>query len=593
MSLMAISEAKLEKPERWDVPFAGPPGSPGAMTDDDVDRVMGTQPFAGMDESNFSAAQPLRGIIQNDMRLVKYQDGDIVVREGDYGHSAFLIVSGQVRVTLESLPPRLLGRKERKRRGFFEALSQLWSNSRNIESRDVEAYAQAKSTTGQRGSGEHTHVYLQDVPGIIGKYNTVTLQDGEMFGEIAAMGRIPRTATVFAEGDVELLEIRWQGLRDIRKRDEGLKAHTDELYRRNTLDKALRASSLFDHLSDTELHEVAEKTEFETHGSFEWSAQFKKAAQKDLKAMLKTEPIVAEEGHYPNGLIIVRSGFCRISVKQGNGIRTLSYGGAGQTYGMKEMAHNWRTGEQLPLQTTLRALGYVDILRIPTPVVEEYILKRRSEDELPPLIKPQVQEPAEAKSIALPVAGAQSAAQGKRIDDGMLEYLVENRLINGTQTMVIDLDRCTRCDDCIRACASAHDNNPRFLRHGPQYGNYMVANACMHCTDPVCMIGCPTGAIGRDETGGMVIINDTTCVGCATCANACPYSNIRMVEIRDDKGGLILDQNKAPVVKATKCDLCADQPTGPNCERACPHDALKRIDMRDKVTFGKWLHRHD
>jgi len=133
----------------------------------------------------------------------------------------------------------------------------------------------------------------------------------------------------------------------------------------------------------------------------------------------------------------------------------------------------------------------------------------------------------------------------------------------------------------------------RFLRHGPQYGHYMVANACMHCTDPVCMIGCPTGAIGRDETAGMVIINDLTCVGCSTCANACPYSNIRMVEIRDDKGAFILDQNNAPVAKATKCDLCIDQPTGPSCEQACPHDALKRVDMRDKKEFGAWLHRDD
>ena len=46
----------------------------------------------------------------------------------------------------------------------------------------------------------------------------------------------------------------------------------------------------------------------------------------------------------------------------------------------------------------------------------------------------------------------------------MLEFLVENRLINGTAMMIIDTDRCTRCDDCVRACASGHDNNPRFMR---------------------------------------------------------------------------------------------------------------------------------
>ena len=44
-------------------------------------------------------------------------------------------------------------------------------------------------------------------------------------------------------------------------------------------------------------------------------------------------------------------------------------------------------------------------------------------------------------------------------------FLVEHRFVNGTASMLIDLDRCTRCDDCVRACAVAHDNNPRFVRH--------------------------------------------------------------------------------------------------------------------------------
>ena len=50
----------------------------------------------------------------------------------------------------------------------------------------------------------------------------------------------------------------------------------------------------------------------------------------------------------------------------------------------------------------------------------------------------------------------------------------------------------------------------------------MVANACMHCADPVCMIQCPTGAIHRNVYGGEVIINDATCVGCTACAKICP-----------------------------------------------------------------------
>ena len=55
-----------------------------------------------------------------------------------------------------------------------------------------------------------------------------------------------------------------------------------------------------------------------------------------------------------------------------------------------------------------------------------------------------------------------------------------------------------------------------------------------------------------------------------------------MVEIRDRSGGFIVDkQTGAPILKATKCDLCADQPGGPACQRACPHDALVRLDARE------------
>jgi len=109
--------------------------------------------------------------------------------------------------------------------------------------------------------------------------------------------------------------------------------------------------------------------------------------------------------------------------------------------------------------------------------------------------------------------------------------------------------------------------------------------------DPVCMIGCPTGAIQREPTSGTVRINDPSCVGCATCAASCPYSNIRMVEIRDSSGAFICDEGThEPLQKATKCDLCLDHVGGPACVRACPYDALSRVDLEDPGELTSWLH---
>ena len=127
-----------------------------------------------------------------------------------------------------------------------------------------------------------------------------------------------------------------------------------------------------------------------------------------------------------------------------------------------------------------------------------------------------------------------------------------------------------------------------IIRNGPTLDNWMVANSCMHCVDPVCLIGCPTGAIHRTLNGGTVIINDLTCIGCGTCANACPYENIRLVPIREKSGQQVIDPvSHQPIMKATKCDLCSSLPSGPSCERACAHGALQRIDLQTLIKTAR------
>ena len=238
------------------------------------------------------------------------------------------------------------------------------------------------------------------------------------------------------------------------------------------------------------------------------------------------------------------------------------------------------------MQFTLRAIGYTHALIVPTRIMEQIVLPTLPRSEWPPLISAATDEPG----TDTPDESAQTEAR-ERVGADVLEFLTENRFFNGTAAMAIDLDRCTRCDDCVRACASTHDNNPRFLRHGPSSGRLMIANACMHCADPVCMIGCPTGAIHRESFAGQVVINPVTCIGCKACYNNCPYDAIRMVEIRDQDGEFLLDQELKPITKATKCDLCVENHGGPACERACPHGALKRVNLNDLQALTKWMKR--
>src|SRR6185503_8710008 len=569
----------FDRPQRWDAAFDP------ETTDADVSRLLSIPPFLGMRPENFPARLSLRDILKHDTRVQRYRRGEIVVREGDHGTSAFLVISGSVRAVLgPELPPSLLGRREPTRKGFFRVIAQLWANPDEPESFKPWQLKQDARLGARRDQGDEVRIFLQDVPRILDEHKTAVLEPGEFFGETAALSRMPRTTSLFAESEnAELLEIRWQGLRDLMKYDDALRKHIDEIYRTRALSSALHEIPMFRQLPAEALQQVTARAEFATYGDYDWSGDYKRLTHSAAGGQRQKEPVIAAEGDYPNGVILIKAGFARVSQKFGNGDRTLNYLGAGQVYGFQEIVHNWRRPKAtVPLHYTLRVIGYTHVIVIPTAVMETVVLPAVPKKDLPRLV-----QPIEEQETAPPAV----IDAGAKIGADMLEFLTENRFFNGTATMVINLDRCTRCDDCVRACAAAHDNNPRFLRHGPASVGLMIANACMHCVDPVCMIGCPTGAIHRDAFGGEVVINPATCIGCKACFNNCPYEAIRMVEIRDQTGAFLVDKQMKPILKATKCDLCVEQPGGPACQRACPHGALARLNLNDLDVFSNWLQR--
>jgi len=529
------------------------------MSDEDVERLMARPEIAAIEAEKFPSHIPLRGILRNDARLMRYKAGDIIVREGDYGNSAFLILGGFVRVVLSpGLSRAIEGRSVIRKKNLWQSLSQIWKSSPFPEVRDMRNYQSKQSLRAGQKESEKTRVFIQDIPAVLDSQKTARLGTGELFGELAALGRIPRTATVFAEDDTTvLLEIRWQGLRELSKYDPGWKRMVDERYRENALKTHLSESTCFSKLNQETIQSIAGKTLFETYGTFDWHLSYQKY-RKQGQGLAEHEPMISKQGDYPDGALLIRAGFARVCMTFGTGERTLTYLGKGDIFGLDEIYEAWKEKKEVSLQTSLRAVGYVDVLRVPTEILERHVFPGMA--------------PPRRKLIDF---SRHSIAQ-----DSLLEWAVDERFINATQAMVIDLEKCTRCDDCVRACASTHEGNPRFIRHGKIIDHWMVANACMHCVDPVCMIGCPTGAIHRTETGGSVVINDNTCIGCGVCSNSCPYDNIRMVEIRDLKGKPVVDpKGQIPIMKATKCDLCSTQLGGPACVRACPHDAVRRTDI--------------
>jgi len=150
--------------------------------------------------------------------------------------------------------------------------------------------------------------------------------------------------------------------------------------------------------------------------------------------------------------------------------------------------------------------------------------------------------------------------------------------------MLIDLDRCTRCDDCVRACAETHGGRPRFIREGERYGHHLIAHACVHCRDPVCLVGCPTGAIHRAQVGDVVEIQEDICIGCGSCARKCPYDAITMqptgTRWPEDSVEKMLRGKDRSV--ASKCDLCHTSALGPACVNNCPQGCAIRVGTMEE-----------
>ncbi len=559
--------SRITRPRRWDQPFAPD------MGDTEIERALALPLLESVDPKQFPPARALAEIIRNDARIVRCRRGEFVMREGDYGNSVFFILRGSVCVVIDRLSNRELGPMRKRRGGALGALGRLLRNPREPEVRDLASYRDAALRV--RGRDTEARSFLADPDAIRSSRRIVELGTGEIFGEIAALSRTPRTATVFVDEDgTELLELRWQGLREIRKRDEGFREWIDRLYKERSLATHLAESPLFAGLDEERLQSIAGQTLFEQHGESEWHTTFSRT-RGSVSDTIALEPPIVRRDHYLDGLILVRAGLARVT---GRYRQTLDCITTNAVFGLEEILHHSHRGGDLVWNRGLQAIDCVDILRVPTHVIETQVL---------PLVSPELLAATARQRTAPARAGMDSVSQ---ITQATLDFLVDSRVVNGRSTMLIDTTRCTDCDDCVRACAAGHDNNPRFRRHGTSHGDLMVAHACMHCVDPVCLIGCPTGAIHR-KPDGQVVIDDMVCIGCGLCARSCPYDNISLVTIRDREGALILDEENRPIIKATKCDLCLDLPGGPACQRACPHDALIRIDASDHATLHDWMNR--
>jgi Fe-S-cluster-containing dehydrogenase component/CRP-like cAMP-binding protein len=515
-----------------------------ALSEEEIDQILVHTPFSGLDQTGFPSVSSLRTILARHAGLLTCEPGDVILREGDHGNSAFVVLEGQVRgVTRPPLPAARLGRRRRARRGLLRSLFPGFRNPRIPEL--------GSPTPGSSELAPDPALFrLSGIEDVIANHETFPVSAGDMFGELAALDRSPRTATVFAETAVRLVEIRRPGLRLMRRYAPELRERMDRDYRAHGLRARLREVEWFRTLSAEAFDTICAAGELVSVGDTEWYVALREGNTQPLA-------LIVRQGDPVDAVYVVVNGFVRLAESHGRSETTVGFLRRGQSYGVDVNENS--AGR---FRHHLHAWGAVDLVRIPLAALPGHL-------------------------------GRHAAPRRFRLQHHeALDVFIDQGVLNGTAAMLVDLDRCTRCDECVQACAAGHDGNPRFVRDGPRLGNHMVASACMHCVDPVCQVDCPTGAIHRNIDGGQVVINDATCIGCGTCAASCPYGNIRMVQLHDNNGIPLRDSHDGrPVRKATSCDLCIDLPGGPACQRACPYDALIRVDMAHQARLDEWLSR--
>ncbi len=117
-----------------------------------------------------------------------------------------------------------------------------------------------------------------------------------------------------------------------------------------------------------------------------------------------------------------------------------------------------------------------------------------------------------------------------------------------------DTRMCIGCHACEIQCKT-NKNLPRgakpcqIIQVGPKMINGLpkmsfIFMPCYHCEDPWCVSTCPTGAMQKRSSDGIVFVDKELCVGCKTCISACPWG---------------APQWNPDIGKVEKCDYCKDR----------------------------------
>ncbi len=474
-------------------------------------------------------ALPYRFRQWNESSIVRrrVKPGDELCRLGDYGSTAFLLNSG--RFGIYARDPRV-GARRAGESGWLGRLKKLVSGG----DRDAMLIAE------------------------LGEPIDISTAVDVILGEMTCLSHFPRTATVIALTEGEVFEVRRNVLFALQRNPKAREV-LDRVYRQRALRAQLDTVSFFADLTTDERDQCREFL-------------------RDKVKLVRVDPgqVIFRHGEPADAFYMVRLGYVKFTQTSAGREQVLNYLGPNKHFGeiglvaelpqlaalIPESLRNRRTA-------TCAALDDVELVRIAKADFQE-MLRRFA----------KLQERFAAIAHGL-LARESQPGPSMTVRSQHLQPFTEQGLFNGQQLLVLDLESCTRCDECSKACADTHQGVTRLIRDGLRFDKWLVASACRSCSDPYCLVGCPVDAIHRDGERKEITI-ESHCIGCGLCVNNCPYGNINMHGMEESRPDPANPHRSIAVVqqRATTCDLC-HHVVGPHdqvsCVFACPHNAAFRM----------------
>jgi CRP-like cAMP-binding protein/Pyruvate/2-oxoacid:ferredoxin oxidoreductase delta subunit len=495
-------------------------------------------------------------MIRGSAAIRRFKAGEVICFEGEGGTTAFYIAEGEVDVSIRGANKASGGKKTPG--GFLAMLGNFFGQ---------------RTLAGNRSHPSQTLIAIDASVDLTYGRRVATMGKGEVFGEMSCLTRAPRSATIIARTDCVLIEF----LRVIYERlqaTKSFKAKAEENYRKRAMGNHLRNVPILESLPDAAIERLCQTC--------------------DLVNFEPGQPII-KEGDAADSMYIIRLGQVRVSKKMPGGELTVAYLNKGDFFGEiglikgKKRTTSCEAYSHPPSVEGTAREGY----KAKATKVE---LVKIKQSEFDWLVReyPQVRDQLERTAVE---REAFTSAAGRQIEARKVPRRVEDLgLLQGQGLLFIDLEKCTRCDQCVQACVASHDDGvTRLVREGPRFDKYLVPSRCRMCMDPVCMIGCPVSSIRRAKDLNMVI--EDWCIGCGICSQQCPYNSIQMRRLTDF--AVVDDDQPKPLApgavappereqRAVVCDQCESLPQGPACVYACPHDAAFRVNARDffNVSFS-------